>query len=105
MKPIDFPTACDDLPGWEMISEGLADAAAGRLTPFACLVWIALPRLSRAGLIRPEILAHPIDEPNLALYRLLRAAGGNAYGRYNALVRRLVSFQRSLDRWAGPPRS
>jgi hypothetical protein len=86
-----------DLPGWEIVSEGIADAQAGRLTPYACLIWIALPQLTRAGWIGPEILAHPITEPNLTLYRLLCAQGGNAYGRYNALLRRLVKFQRSVN--------
>jgi hypothetical protein len=31
-------------------------------------------------------------EPELQLYQLLRQHGGNAYSRYNALLRELLSF-------------
>jgi hypothetical protein len=37
-------------------------------------------------------------EPELQLYRLLRREEGDAYSRYNALVRELVSFEAALDR-------
>lgn len=86
------------VPGWELVSAGLADAAAGRTTPAACAVWIALPRLRRAGLVGDDLLARRIEEPEQELYRLLCAEGGNAYGRYNALLRRLVRFEHALDR-------
>jgi len=33
----------------------------------------------------------------LQLYRLLRQQGGDAYSRYNALLRELVSFESALD--------
>ena len=59
------------LPGWEIVSEGLADAAAGRITPFACAVSIASPRLRRAGLLDPELFARRIAEPERTLYRLV----------------------------------
>lgn len=86
------------VPGWELISAGLVDVAAGRSTPAACAIWIALPRLRRAGLVRGDMLARQIDEPELELYRLLCEEGGDAYGRYNALLRRLVRFEHALDR-------
>jgi hypothetical protein len=85
------------LPGETLVRQGLADIQAGRQTAPAYLVAIASPRLRRAGLlsgIHPE--ATP--EPELSLYRLLRAEGGDAYSRYNALVRELVSFEQALDR-------
>lgn len=92
------------LPGAELVREGLADLEAGRCTAAACLVRIGYSRLKRAGLI-----PHPVSsslravgstEPDaeLQLYRLLRQQGGDAYSRYNALVRELVSFEQALDR-------
>ena len=76
--------------------EGLADFQSGRCTIPACLVGIARSRLTRAGLIRGVVAPAPV-EPELQLYRLLRREGGDAYSRYNALVRELVSFEAALD--------
>ncbi|MCX6930149.1 MAG: hypothetical protein NT154_44095 [Verrucomicrobia bacterium] len=39
-----------------------------------------------------------MTEPERQLYRLLRQEGGDAYSRYNALIRELVSFEQALDR-------
>ena len=36
-------------------------------------------------------------DAELALYRRLREAGGDAYSRYNALLREVVSFESALD--------
>ena len=85
------------LPGETLIRQGLADARVGRCTAEACLVSIARPRLSRPGLLA-DIKAELPSEPELSLYRLLRAKGEDAYSRYNALVRELVSFENALDR-------
>ena len=60
------------LPGADLVREGLAGMAAGRRTIPACLIAIGSPRL--------------------------RQAGGDAYSRYNALLRDLVSFESALDR-------
>ena len=90
----------EELPGWEIISQGLLDARAGWITASACAIWIALPRLQRAGLVDDTILANPIREPESVLYRLLGAKDGNAFSRYNAFLRRLVRFEHSLDRLA-----
>ena len=89
----------DALPGAELVTAGLADAAAGRITIPACLVWIGLPRLRRAGLMS-DSHTPPIKEPELTLYRLLRLEGDAAFSRYNSLLRRLVSFERALDQQA-----
>jgi hypothetical protein len=94
MAPNDLLTG---LPGEELIREGLADLQAGRWTVPACLVAIGLPRMRRAGLVRQAPATLPADA-ELQLYRLLRRAGGDAYSRYNALLRRLVSFEQALDR-------
>ena len=86
----------DCLPGEELIRPGLADFEAGRLTIPACLVAIGLPRLQRAGLLCHVPPPHD-PEVELTLYHLLLQEDGNAYARYNALIRRLVSFERALE--------
>ena len=92
----DLPTG---LPGEALVREGLADFQSGRCSIPACLAAIASPRLRRLGLLPPSG-SRPLLEPELQLYRLLRRQGGDAYSRYNALVRELVSFEQSLDRRA-----
>lgn len=84
------------LPGEELVVEGILDLTGGRRTVAACLAAIAWPRLRRAGVLPVEVPALPA-EGERELYRLLRQEGGDAYGRYNALIRRLVSFERALD--------
>lgn len=58
------------------------------------LVSIAAPRLEMLGYAVPS----PLPEPELRLSRLLDASYGDAaHSRYNALLRRLVSFQRAAS--------
>ena len=85
------------LPGEALVREGLSDLEAGRLTIPACLVNIARTRLSRAGLIPAGSPPSPV-EPELELYRLLRQQPGDAYSRYNSLLRELASFNNAIDR-------
>ena len=85
------------LPGEALLREGLADFRSGRCTIPACLVGMARSRLRRAGLIT-GVVASSFPEPERQLYRLLRQEGGDAYSRYNALLRELVSFEQALDR-------
>jgi hypothetical protein len=81
------------LPGADLVERGLADLAVGAETREALLVSIAAPKLRALGLDVPPAL----DDPELRLYRLLaRDDEDSAHGRYNALVRRLVSFERAL---------
>ena len=84
----------EGLPGADLVHAGLSDLARGRHTIAACLVRIARTRLSRAGL---ALNVENRSDAELVLYRLLMAQGGDAYGRYNALLRELVSFERALD--------
>ncbi len=84
------------LPGEALVREGLADFLAGKCTMPACLVAMAQPRLRRAGWITADV-ASPCPEPERQLYRLLGQQGGDAYSRYNALVRELLSFEQALD--------
>jgi len=85
-----------ELPGEALVKQGVADLQANRCTIASCLVEIARARLTRAG--RPlggSSEAHP--EPELRLYRLLRSEDGDAYSRYNALLRELDSFADALE--------
>ena len=89
-------TTVSDYPGAELVLPGLSDVAAGRETIASCLVSIARPLLERSGLVEDSPTLRFVPEPERALYRLLLAEGGNAYGRYNSLLRRLVSFEQTL---------
>jgi hypothetical protein len=87
---IGAPTS--DLPGVEIVRAGLRDLARRERSIDAFLVSMAAPRLRRLGVRVPEGFAHPED----ALFDLLEDAHGNAaHSRYNALVRRIVSFARA----------
>ena len=81
--------------------ERLADSRTGRRTIAACMVGVARPRLTRAGLLPSSGAGAPgPDGSELQLYhllQLLRQQGGDAYSRYNALWRELVSFASALD--------
>jgi hypothetical protein len=80
------------LPGADLIEQGIRDLAAGAETAEAFLVSMSAPRLQAIGVTMPT----PFGDPELRLYRLLAAQyGAGAHARYNALVRRLVSFQRA----------
>jgi hypothetical protein len=85
------------LPGEDLIRAGLADIQSDRWTIPALLVAVAWGRFLRAGLIPPNT-PPPQPEPELQLYRLLRRENGDAYSRYNALLRELISFEAALDR-------
>jgi hypothetical protein len=83
------------LPGAELIEKGLCDLAAGRETVEAALVSVGAPRLRAAGI---EVPHSPFALAEHRLWELLAAQGEDAaHGRYNALLRRLVSFERALE--------
>jgi hypothetical protein len=83
------------LPGGELIREGLDDLAAGRESAPALLVAVGAPRLRRLGLQIPLL---PFDRAEHRLYELLaRTHADSAHSRYNALIRRLVSFERACE--------
>lgn len=85
------------LPGEDLVRRGLADYQAGRRSTESYLVQIASPRLVDCGLLSPD-KSSEVVEHELELYRLLREEGGDAYSRYNALLRELISFEMALDR-------
>ena len=80
------------LPGADLIERGIEDLESGRETVDALLVSIGAPRLRSLGIDPPASIA----EPEHRLYRLLaRERGDAAHSAYNALVRRLDSFERA----------
>jgi hypothetical protein len=83
-----------DLPGGDLVEIGLDDLRSGAETVPALLVSIGAPRLRRLGFAIP----HPIADPEQRLYALLaRNHSAAAHSRYNALIRRLVSFERAAE--------
>jgi hypothetical protein len=88
-----MPGAWDDLPGADLITAGLADLEAGVESVPALLVSIGKPRLALLGVRVPD----PVSDPEHRLYARLAAEDPDgAHSRYNALIRRLVSFERAL---------
>ena len=83
----------DGLPGGDFIRRGLADLAAGVESDASLLVSIGAPRLRDLGLDVGE--AWPNPEHRLYDW-LSREDADSAHARYNALVRRLVSFEHAL---------
>ncbi|MEX2105499.1 MAG: hypothetical protein WD810_01225 [Solirubrobacterales bacterium] len=85
------PRNNEALPGADLIQRGVADLSAGRETAEALLVSIGSTRLRSVGVELPS----PIESPEHKLYLLLAREKGNAaHSAYNALIRRLVSFER-----------
>jgi hypothetical protein len=83
-----------DLPGGELVAAGLADLQRGDESVAALVVSIGGPRLRRLGYQVPDVY----EDPERRLYALLaREDGPSAHGRYNALIRRLVSFERAAE--------
>ena len=85
----------DKFPGGELIRRGLDDLAEARESAEGLLVLIGAPRLRRLGLHIPEVRGIP---PEHRLYDLLmRSDPDAAHSRYNALIRRLVRFERAAE--------
>jgi hypothetical protein len=82
------------LPGHDLVEKGLADLARGERTVEALLVSIGASRLRHLGLP----VGSPFPDAERALYDRLAEDGADAaHSRYNALVRRLVSFERAAE--------
>jgi len=83
------------LPGAELIEAGLKDLQEQRESVASLLVAIGAPRLRHLGLPIPE---SPYQNPEHRLYDLLAEdEPDSAHSRYNALIRRLVSFERAAE--------
>jgi hypothetical protein len=80
------------LPGEELVRRGLRDLEEEIESVESLLVSIGAPRLRRLGLT----IAKPFSTPEERLYLLLSGTHGDAaHSQYNALVRRLVSYERA----------
>lgn len=83
-----------ELPGAELVEKGIADLERGAETIESLLVSIGAPRLERLGFT----ISGPIPSAEHRLYeRLTEEDEDSAHSRYNALVRRLVSFERAAE--------
>lgn len=84
----------DPLPGNDLIVMGVEDLLHQRQTIPALLVAIGAPKLRSLGLEVPEDLP---STPEHRLYDLLSDSDpDSAHSKYNALIRRLVSFERAM---------
>ena len=82
-------------PGGELIRQGLDHLAQGLESEAALLVLIGSPRLRRLGF---SVRDSAVGSPEHKLYELLsKSDPDSAHSRYNALVRRLVSFERAVE--------
>ena len=81
-----------DLPGADLIATGLNDLARRAETVESLLVSVGAPRLRALGIDVPS----PFADAELRLFDLLATRhGAGAHAKYNALIRRVVSFQRA----------
>jgi hypothetical protein len=84
----------EGLPAGDLVREGLADLEREVESIPALLVSIGAPRLRRLGLEIPKTF----QSPEKRLYALLEKTGqDSAHSRYNALIRRLVSYERAAE--------
>ena len=82
------------LPGNDLIETGVEDLRQQRQTIPALLVAIGAPKLRSLGLEVPKDLP---SNPEHRLYDLLSdSEPDSAHSKYNALIRRLVSFERAM---------
>lgn len=82
----------ETLPGADLLERGAEDLDNGRESAEALLVSIGSPRLQSIGIELPS----PIPSAEHKLYLLLaREKGDGAHSAYNAMIRRLVSFERA----------
>jgi hypothetical protein len=88
---VDF----EHFPGGDLVREGLQDLSTGVESVPALLVSIGAPRLRGVGVSVPEPV---LSDPEHRLYDLLATNDpDSAHSRYNALIRRLVSFERAAE--------
>ncbi len=82
------------LPGADLVQRGVVDLAGDVVSIEALLVSIGAPRLAALGIRIEGALA----SPERRLYDLLAAEDSDsAHSRYNAFIRRLVSFERAAE--------
>jgi hypothetical protein len=93
MNLLDF----NQFPGGDLIKQGIIDCQEDRQTIFSCLIQIGFPTLSKMQILPREIQQSNQEDAELILYRILKSEVGDAYSRYNALMRELLSFERAIS--------
>ena len=85
-----------ELPGGDLLAAGLEDLRRGVESVPGLLAQIGAPRLRQLAIDVPaRAPGGPLPEHRL--YELLaREHGDGAHSRYNALIRKLVSFTRAV---------
>ncbi len=79
----------------DIVEKGLRDLQGSEETEEALLVSIGASRLRAAGVDVPD---NTYPDPERRLYELLAAEDEDpAHSRYNALIRRLVSFEDAAE--------
>lgn len=82
------------LPGSDLVTAGVEDLERGLETIEALTVSIGAARLASLGIA----IRSPIPAPEHRLYeRPAEQDADAAHSRYNALIRRLVSFERAAE--------
>ena len=85
------------LPGEEIIQKGMLDLSENRITKEALLVSIGEPRLNRLGYVIPP--CNTPATPEHTLFKLcVQEDPQHAHRAYNALIRRLTSFEHAATR-------
>lgn len=84
-----------NLPGDEILSQGIAELARGDETILSLLAAIGSPKLRKFVKNFPLF---SLNDPEHRLYRLLQIShGAAAHSQYNAWIRRLVSLEHALE--------
>jgi hypothetical protein len=88
----------DALPGADLIRQGLRDIEARVESVPALLVLVGAPRLRELGID----IVDPFPRTDYVEHRLYDALAAECdddgvHSRYNALIRRLVSFERAAE--------
>lgn len=92
--PVDASTLTA-LPGSDLVLKGLRDLEDGTESIEALVVRVGASKLRSYGLTVPIDSSHPNPEHRLYA-RLEETFGLAAHSQHNALIRRLVSFERAL---------
>jgi hypothetical protein len=93
MESIPF----EDLPGGDLVKQGLADLARGSRSEAALLVMIAGPHLEGLG-IHVQALAEVSEPYEHGLYSMIEEREPlGAHAEYNALIIKVVSFASAIS--------
>jgi hypothetical protein len=85
------------LPASDLIETGFRDLRERRETIAALLVLIGAPKLRSLGLAIPDTSFAFATTPEHRLYDLLATDNpDSAHSKYNAMIRKLVSFERAI---------